>query len=146
MAHVAAAPFPLLDLPDTALERILVAASCDGRLEYLAELSLTCKRLHGIACAAARVVKIKLTWRKDRLRKLAALPRLGALRRVELDLHDYDYMFRFEGDEEEEEEEEVGGNEEDDEDEDEGEEAPREPRALQKLRRVADTIARAICE
>jgi hypothetical protein len=55
-----AAPFPLLDLPDTALERILVAASCDGRLEYLAKFSPTCKRLHGIACAAVRKIDIKL--------------------------------------------------------------------------------------
>lgn len=85
MAQAAAARTRLLDLPDTVLERILVAASDGGRLSSLLNARRACSRLRAVSYAAARAATVHIK-AAGGLAPLDMLPRLTGLARVQLEL------------------------------------------------------------
>jgi hypothetical protein len=74
----------LLDLPDSLLERILLAASSGGQLRQLRSARRACSRLYTAADAAARALTARVGTRGGRY-ALQMLPRLGALTRLQLE-------------------------------------------------------------
>jgi hypothetical protein len=72
----------LLDLPDTVLERILVAASDGGDWLGLRKARRACSRLRAVAAAATRQIRWTVPFWRDGFAELSLLPRLGGLERV----------------------------------------------------------------
>jgi hypothetical protein len=95
-AEAERAPTHLLDLPNGMIERILVATSDDGNWRGLGNARLVCRRLNAAAFSAAREFVLRLTFPPlrrgdDQLAPLALLPRLSALKRLQVFLaHDYE--------------------------------------------------------
>jgi len=80
----------LLNLPDAVLERILVAASDGGEFRDLRSARRACSRLHAVSYAAARALTVSIDSELDLLSPLEALPRFGALTRLQLKLESDD--------------------------------------------------------
>jgi hypothetical protein len=83
------APFPLLDLPGTALERVLVVASDGGNWNDLRSARLVCTRLRAVADFATKVIVLDLSSTDFGLAPLALLPRLHTLLTVQVSV-DFD--------------------------------------------------------